>query len=81
MLYVVGDNSQSLTEGMTSNDHIKLVNTFAFLFKSIFDIAVVFGSIARQVKDYNFLSKFSDAYNLTKIVLFTLSISIESSII
>ena len=78
---IVGDNSQSLAEGMTGNDHIKLVNTLAFPFKSIFDVAVVFGSIARQVKDYNFFNKFSDAYNFTKIVLFTLSISIESSII
>ena len=78
---IVCDNSQTLAEGMTGNDHIELINTFAFPFKSIFDIAVVFGCIARQVKNYNFVNKFSDAYNFTKIVLFTLSISIESSII
>lgn len=78
---IVCDNSQSLAEGMTGNDHVKLVNTFAFSFKSIFDIAVVFGSIARQVKDYNLFNKFSDAYHFTKIVLLALSISIEGSII
>ena len=78
---IVCDNSQPLAEGMTGNDHIELINTFAFHFKSIFDIAVVFGCIARQVKDYNLFNKFSDAYHFTKIVLFTLSISIESSII
>ena len=37
---IVCDNSQPLAEGMTGNDHIKLVNTFAFPFKGIFDIAV-----------------------------------------
>jgi len=57
VLDVVGDNSQSSTEGMAGNNHIKLVNTFAFPFKSIFDLAVVFGSIARQFKDYDFLNK------------------------
>ena len=52
MLHVVSNYGHSFTMRMTTDNHVKLICTHSLLFKYVFNIPIMFGSITRQVNNF-----------------------------